>query len=160
MNHINWEEIRNKYIYGVQKDGKVEFPTVQDLSKEYGIDGSVIGRHSSKEGWVKARGNYINERSIKSQQKVIDEISDKIAPFDTDLFNKAKTVLEKLNALIEGIDKPYNALLIANTLRSLKELEKSVIGEGGNENPPSINIVVNSEEGKDVTEKIIKGEGT
>jgi len=131
-NHINWEEIRNKYIYGVQKDGKFEFPSQKDLATEYDIDPAIIGRRCSKEGWVKARENYISERSVKSQQKVIDEMSDEIAPFDKNLFKKAKEILKELDTLI--ILKPNDAFTIANTLKSLKEVEKSVLGEGTGKN--------------------------
>ena len=70
MRKIPWEEICNKYIYGIEKDGKIEFPTVKDLAEEYDIAVTTIGEHSSKEGWVKLRENYLNERRIKGEQKV------------------------------------------------------------------------------------------
>jgi hypothetical protein len=146
---INWEEIRNKYIYGIQKDGKLEFPSQRDLADEYNIDPAVIGRQSSKESWAKAREDYISERSAKSQQKVVEEISDKIAPFDTFLFEKVDKFVRGVGGLIDHIfpesnpeDKePLKAtdlivfktsdlFSIITSLKIAKELEKAILGEG------------------------------
>lgn len=157
---IPWEEIRNKYVYGIEKNGKLEFPTVRDLSKEYGVAINVIGGHSSKEGWVKLRENYLNESRTKTEQKIVEQISDEVVPFSTDLFEKAKKISTKVDLLIENIRRPNDALIIANTLRQLKELKDSVLGEKDNNETVAINIVVDSEESKDITERVIKGEGT
>ena len=157
---IPWEEICNKYIYGIEKDGKIEFPTVKDLAEEYDIAVTTIGEHSSKEGWVKLRENYLNERRIKGEQKVVDEVSNDIAKFDIDLFKQAEAVKEKMDELIKNIKRPTDAFTIANTLKALKSVEQDVIGEGNGKSPDTIKIEVSSEDGKVGTVKVLSGERT
>jgi hypothetical protein len=148
-NHINWEEIRDKYIYGIQKDDRSEFPTVQDLAEEYGTARQTIVAHSVKGNWVIARKNYLTERRLKSDQKVVDEISNKIVPLDIYLFEKLDKFIRGIGGMIDGIFpnveegealkpseiisiKTSDLLNIINSLKQAKELEKSVLGEGGN----------------------------
>jgi len=146
---INWEEIRNKYVYGTEKGGKLEFLTIKDLSEEYGVGKREIERHSSKEGWVGAREKYVGERSEKCRQNVIDSVSEKIAPLDTYLFEKLDQFIRGIGGMINNIfpvdiketQEPLKAsdiivvktsdlLNIITSLRSAKELEKAVLGEG------------------------------
>jgi hypothetical protein len=178
-NHINWEEIRNKYIYGILKDGKVEFPSTRDLAEEYNVSLSTIGDKASKEKWVDKREHYRNERRTKTEQKVINEVSDKIAPLDTYLFEKLDKFIRGIGGMIDKIfpepsseaKEPLKAtdLIVFKTsdlfniitsLKQAKELEKSVIGEGDNSDKTPINITVSSEDAKEITDKILKGERT
>ena len=160
MRKIPWEEIRNKYIYGIEKDGRLEFPSIRDLSKEYNIDVGIIGHKASKEGWVESRKQYLNDRSTKTQQKVVDEVSNDIAKFDIDLFKQAEAVKEKVNELIKNIKRPTDAFTIANTLKALKSVEQDVIGEGNGKSSDTIQINVPSEDGKVGTVKVLSGERT
>ena len=155
---IPWEEIRNKYVYGVEREGKLEFPSIRDLSKEYNIDVGIIGHKASKEGWVESRKQYLNDRSTKTQQKVVDEVSNDIAKFDIDLFKQAEAVKEKMDELIKNIKRPTDAFTIANTLKALKSVEQDVIGEGSGKSPDTIKIEVSSEDGKVGTVKVLSGE--
>jgi hypothetical protein len=174
-NHINWEEISNKYIYGIEKDGKIEFPSTRDLAEQYDVSLSNIGDKASKEKWVDKREHYRNERRTKTEQKVINEISDKIAPLDIYLFEKLDKFIRGIGRMIDTIFqetqeplKPSDVIAIKtsdlfniiNSLKQAKELEKSVIGEGDNSDKTPINITVSSEDAKKLTEEIIKGEGT
>ncbi|NLH62079.1 MAG: hypothetical protein GX452_11815 [Ignavibacteriales bacterium] len=140
MAKVNWEEIRNKYIYGIEKDGKLEFPTIQDLADECNIARETISRRSSKEGWAKARSDYITERAQKRHEKAIEHFADELIPFDTDLFEKAKRISKKIDALIEKIEKPNDSFILTNTLKQLKEVEDSLVGE----------VTVKSDRAKDI----------
>ena len=112
MRKIPWEEIRNKYVYGIEKDGKLEFPTIRDLADEYNVSRSVLGDRAVKEDWVEKRKQYLDERRTKTGQKVVDEISNDIAKFDIDLFKQAEAVKEKVNELIKNIKRPTDAFKI------------------------------------------------
>jgi len=156
MNHINWEEIYKAYTVGIQTDIGIDFPTLDDLSKKYNIPAITIRKHSAKEKWVEAREQFLKDTRQKSQQKVVEKISKELIPFDTDVFTEAKRVLEELKSL--HANNPYNGLILVNTLKSLVELKKTVAGEGGNEKEPMEIIVANSERGKELTVKFLKGE--
>lgn|GEM_PF-3900653 len=132
---INWEEIRNKYICGIKKDGKIEFPTIQDLAKEYSTSPATIGEHSSKDGWVKAREQYLNERRIKGEQKVAEAFAEKTVPFDTQTLNIAQKLLDKIGERVEVIgiiDKTSVYVNLSGALKQLMEVKKFILGEGGN----------------------------
>ena len=52
----DWETIKRKYIEGiVNKDGTISYPTLRDLSAEYGMDISVIGRRAKADQWTVQR---------------------------------------------------------------------------------------------------------
>ena len=155
---IPWEEIRNKYVYGIEIDGKLEFPSIRDLSKEYDVNVGNIGRKASKEDWAGLRKQYANDRQTKGKQKVINEVSDNIAKFDIDLFKQAEAVKEKVNELIKNIKRPTDAFTIANTLKALKSVEQDVIGEGNGKSPDIVQVIVASEDSKELTEKVLRGE--
>ena len=155
---IPWEEIRNKYVYGIEIDGRLEFPTIRDLADEYNVSRSVLGDGAVKEDWVEKRKQYLDERRTKTGQKVVDEISNDIAKFDIDLFKQAEAVKEKMNKLIKNIEKPTDAFTIANTLKALKSVEQDVIGEGNGKSSDIVQVIVASEDSKELTEKVLRGE--
>jgi hypothetical protein len=154
LNKINWEEIYKAYTVGIQTDTGIEFPTLDDLSKKYNISAIAIRKHSAKEKWTEAREQFLKDTRQKSQQKVVEKISEELIPFDTDVFKEAKRILEELKSL--HANNPYNGLILVNTLKSLIDLKKTVAGEGGKDNEP-IQIVVKDEETKRMVEKVLNG---
>lgn len=177
MARINWEEIRDKYVYGIEKDGKIEFPSIRDLAERYNVSRTSIGEKASKEKWTGQRLQYLDDRRTKTGQKVIEEISDKVAPLDTYLFEKVDQFIRGIGGIIDRLfpepnknEEPLKAtdLLVFKTsdffnlitsLRVAKELEKSVLGEGNNkEDKEIVQIIVASEKAKELTDKILKGE--
>ena len=156
---IDWNEIKNKYVFGFAKDGKLQFPSQQDLSIEYTIDSGLLGRHCSKEGWVSLRKQFISERSEKTQQKLIEAVSEDLSEFNVNLFKQTELVRKTLDKLIENIQNPSQALIIANTLKTLKAIEQDIIGVGENKST-DFQIIVSSEETKELTEKVLNGENS
>jgi hypothetical protein len=155
---INWEEIYKAYIFGIEQDGKVEFSTLKDLAELYHIAPITIMKHSAKEKWSEARENYLKDKRTKTEQKVIEKISNKIAPFEDALFSKAEKTIEELSRL--GVRKLNDGLVIANTLRQLEEFAKSISGKNGNKGDENrvFKFVVDSEKTKEDMEKFFKGD--
>ncbi|MCX6750443.1 MAG: hypothetical protein NTZ83_03225 [Candidatus Pacearchaeota archaeon] len=155
---INWEEIYQAYTFGIPEDGKIEFPTLKDLSDIYKVSIAALKEHSIKEKWTEARESYLKDKRTKTEQKVIEKISDKIAPFEEALFSKAEKTIEELNKL--EVRKLNDGLIIANTLRQLEEFAKSISGKGNNRDDENrvIKFVVDSEKIKEDLEKFSKGD--
>jgi len=155
MSKINWEEIHNSYTFGTQKDGKIEFPTLKDLADKYHISPFTIRKHSSKEKWSEDREQFLKETRQKSQQKIVEKISEDLVPYDVDLFKEAKRRFEESKALL--IRKPTDFLIIVNALKGSKDIENSILGEGTTEGRTIFTIEVLDEETKEILEDIKNG---
>lgn len=129
MARINWEEIRTKYVYGIEKDGKLEFPSQRDLAKEYNIPISSIGERCSREKWTELRRNFLSENRAKTEQKLRERVEEKDFNFDSELLDKAEKIIKKLDQIIQTADKPSAVLALSTTLRQLEDLKKEILGE-------------------------------
>jgi len=107
---INWEIIRQDYIQGYEKNGKLCYPSMRDLAEKYGIDVAVIGRRAKKEEWVAKREIYINKKSVRSQQKAIEKYSEEASEFDLKCFIGARSILEATESTIEALSKKEEPL--------------------------------------------------
>lgn len=129
MARINWEEIKTKYVYGIEKEGKIIFPSTRDLADEYNISRGLVGERASKDGWVKLREQYMSESRAKVEQKLREHITSQDFDFDSELLDKAKKVIQKLDTLIENPTNSSKYLAIAGILKQLEELKKEILGE-------------------------------
>jgi ribosomal protein S25 len=129
---IDWEKIYRDYITGIDKDGVVEFPTLKDLSEKYHVALITVLKHSAKEKWPEARKQFLRERHQKSQQKIVEEFAKHSSNFDSVLLDKAKKIVDKLDAIIENPKYASRYLAVANMLRQLEELKKEILGEDNN----------------------------
>jgi hypothetical protein len=155
MSKINWEEIHQAYTFGTPKDGKIEFPTLKDLADKYHLSLFTIKKHSSKEKWSEDREQFLKETRQKSQQKVIEKISEDLVPYDVDLFKEAKRRFDQSKVL--SIRKPSDVLIIINALKGFKDFEETFLGEKTNKENIGIQIIVRDEETKRMVEKVLNG---
>jgi len=149
MNKINWEIIRQDYIQGYKKEGKLYYPSMRDLSKKYGIDIGVIGRRAKKDEWVAKRKIYINKLSTRTQQKAIENFSDEASKFDLECFVGARNIIEITKTTIEEYKKRIKALnhQEIKNLKSLTEIRlnaqkeaKLSLGEATENNNTDIKV--------------------
>ncbi|RLD13646.1 MAG: hypothetical protein DRI28_05470 [Caldiserica bacterium] len=125
---IPWDEIKKKYVVGIEKDGRRIYPTYEELAKEYNISFDYLRRKGSKEGWREQREIISNKIVTRESQKVIEEISDKGVEFDLKCFQIAKEAVEKIESFLkESNKKEINSLLSA--LQKAQEIGKNALGE-------------------------------
>ena len=137
---IPWNEIRKKYITGIEKDGKIIYPSLRDLAGEYSIDISLIGRKAKKESWKEQRQIYVNKLSTEGQQKKIEEISERGVQFDLECFDISFEAVKKIKEIIKNGEKK-DLISLSQALERYQKVGKSALGEKtGEENIININI--------------------
>lgn len=137
---IPWDEIRKKYITGIEREGKIEYPSQRELAKEYGIDPSIIGRRAKKEGWREQRQIYISKLSAEGQQRKIEEISERGVQFDLECFDISFEAVKKIKEIIKNGEKK-DLISLSQALEKYQKVGKSALGEKtGEENIININI--------------------
>lgn len=97
-------EIERKYIQGVSKNGKIEFPTQRELANEYNIDAGTLGRRAKEQNWFQKRNNYLSRLKAESQQKSINKLSDEASELNVKIFRAAEEGIEKIKENISNED--------------------------------------------------------
>jgi hypothetical protein len=127
---IPWQDIKNDYVNGTEVDGKRVYPSTTDLSKKYNVDRGQLGRKSSKEGWLEQRQILVNKISTRSQQKTIEQISNKGVDFDVKCFKQAQSIRELIENKITEELKPQEIALLVKALKDNQSYAKEALGEG------------------------------
>jgi len=111
--------IRQDYVLGYTKDGKLYYPSMRDLSNKYGIGLSVIGEHAKNDEWVAQRKIYQNKKRTATEQKIIENYSNEASQFDIKCFAGARDIIELTGKNIQRLNASKEPL----TLREIKELK-------------------------------------
>lgn len=126
----DWETIKRKYIEGiVNKDGTISYPTLRDLSAEYGMDISVIGRRSKADQWTVQREIFVNKINMERQQKKAETISDEGSAFDLKCFNISQDAADRVHRMIQEADKPAELSMLSQALKNLQTVGKAALGD-------------------------------
>ena len=126
----DWETIKRKYIEGiVNKDGTISYPTLRDLSAEYGMDISVIGRRAKADQWTVQREIFVNKINKERQQKKAETISDEGSAFDLKCFNISQDAADRVHRMIQKADKPAELSMLSQALKNLQVVGKAALGD-------------------------------
>ena len=126
----DWETIKRKYIEGiVNKDGTIIYPTLRDLSAEYGMDISVIGRRAKADQWTVQREIFVNKINTERQQKKAETISDEGSAFDLKCFNISQDAADRVHRMMQKADKPAELSMLSQALKNLQTVGKAALGD-------------------------------
>ena len=126
----DWEAIKRKYIEGiVNKDGTVVYPTLRDLSAEYGMNISVIGRRAKADQWTVQREIFVNKINTERQQKKAETISDEGSAFDLKCFNISQDAADRVHRMIQESEKPAELSMLSQALKNLQTVGKAALGD-------------------------------
>ena len=126
----DWETIKRKYIEGiVNKDGTISYPTLRDLSAEYGMDISVIGRRAKADQWTVQREIFVNKINMERQQKKAETISDEGSAFDLKCFNISQDAADRVHRMIQEAEKPAELSMLSQALKNLQTVGKAALGD-------------------------------
>lgn len=126
----DWETIKRKYIEGiVNKDGTIVYPTLRDLSAEYGMDISVIGRRAKADQWTVQREIFVNKINMERQQKKAETISDEGSAFDLKCFNISQDAADRVNEMLQQAEKPAEVSMLTQALKNLQAVGKAALGD-------------------------------
>ena len=137
---IPWDEIRKKYITGIERDGRRIYPTYEELAKEYNISFDYLRRKGSKEGWREQREIISNKIATEELQKFIEQISERGVQFDLECFDISFEAVKKIKEIIKNGEKK-DLISLSQALERYQKVGKSALGEKtGEENIININI--------------------
>ena len=141
----DWETIKRKYIEGiVNKDGTISYPTLRDLSAEYGMDISVIGRRAKADQWTVQREIFVNKINMERQQKKAETISDEGSAFDLKCFNISQDAADRVHRMIQEAEKPAELSMLSQALKNLQTVGKAALGDKeGHQDGLTIKVSVN-----------------
>ena len=122
-NKINWEIIRQDYIQGYKKEGKLFYPSMRDLAAKYNISASGLMGRASKKEWVAKRKIYQSKIRANVEQKSIENFSDEASKFDIECFVGARNIIEITKASIEDFKNKKEALK-SQEIKNLKSLSE------------------------------------
>ena len=126
----DWETIKRKYIEGiVNKDGTISYPTLRDLSAEYGMDISVIGRRAKADQWTVQREIFVNKINMERQQKKAETISDEGSAFDLKCFNISQDAADRVHRMMQEAEKPAEISMLSQALKNLQVVGKAALGD-------------------------------
>jgi len=118
---INWEIVRQDYIQGYKKEGKLYYPSMRDLAGKYNISASGLMGRASKKEWVAKRKIYQSKIRANIEQKSIENYSDEASKFDIECFVGARDIIGITKSSIEDF-KEKTKILNHQEIKNLKGL--------------------------------------
>lgn len=96
-----WLEMRNRYVHGVIDDnGRREWPTLEFLSKRFGIAVITIGKRVKHENWAGQRADF--ERRLRDQidREKRKDLAKEASEFDLTSLKLAKGLQNEIAQII------------------------------------------------------------
>lgn len=130
--------------------------TLVEITADFKLDLDTVRRHAAKEKWTEQRGLWRVTTTKQATEKRSTEMATDIAQFDSDSLKLARAGYALIAEDIKG-RKPAKDIAVA--LANFQKVGKLAFGESTDKpENVAINISVVSEEAKQLTEKIIKGD--
>jgi uncharacterized protein YjcR len=102
----HWDLIRQDYTQGREKEGGLEWPTLEGLAKEYGIPAATIRSRAHREKWQAQRSDFHADFMQRAREKTLEQLAEKAAQLDVQAFGVARAMFigaaRKLNQSLEG----------------------------------------------------------
>ena len=113
----------------VNKDGTISYPTLRDLTAEYGMNISVIGRRAKSDQWTVQREIFVNKINTERKQKKAETISDEGSSFDLKCFNISQDAADRVHRMIQEAEKPAEISMLSQALKNLQVVGKAALGD-------------------------------
>ena len=127
---IPWSDIKNEYVRGIERDGKWLYPTQRELAEKYNVDPSNLALHCKQEDWLSERQIFTSKIQAKSEQKQVEQISNKGVDFDLKCFKQAQSIRELIESKLTDELKPNELALLVKALKDNQSYAKEALGEG------------------------------
>ena len=110
------ERAKQMFIYGVEKDGVVVYPTLDEMAKELGVNRITIWRWAKEEGWHKEREEVQRQREQSLKESLAKHLQTKAD-------EQAESIAERLMKANEAVYRTALAglMAVANRIKVLKE---------------------------------------
>lgn len=140
----DWDKISNEYIHGITEQGKTIYPSLRDLCSRYGISQvTTIASHAKKEQWTVRRERYCNKVSAKTEQKVIENVSNEGSRFNAKCFDISQRMAEKIKSMISNTNKPGEIATLSQALKNAQSVANEALGDSTTTDGLTIKVSVN-----------------
>lgn len=132
-------QIRNDFVQGVQKNGKVYYPTLDELIKKYTVAQSTIYRTARMDGWKTQKDQFISEYQSKLDKQRQKDNSQKSKQMDDQSITLANALYATVGQIIQLNNNelkqgklgllPTQINSLANALSTAQRTAKLALGE-------------------------------
>lgn len=145
----NWEIIKQSFIEGTD-------PGYPALAEKFKVNYVVLKRHAAKERWQELRKLFQSKVQNLRTEKRSEIMASESVQFDSDCLKIARAALGKIVGELKGDTMTVDRIMSA--LEKAQKVGKLAFGETPEQGvAPQINITVESEKAKKLTEEIIEG---
>ncbi|MFA5064956.1 MAG: hypothetical protein WC566_05780 [Dehalococcoidia bacterium] len=157
----HWAEVKSQYIEGKQDKGSLVYPTYAALSEEFKVDAAVIGRRAAKEGWVEQRKLFRHKVDTLRMEKKSEILASESAQLASDCLKVSRAGIAVIVAIMES-SKPSKIPIdrLMSALVNAQKVGQNALGETEAPAAGLTTITVVSERAKQLTEQVLRGEGT
>lgn len=132
---IDWLAVRRDYVEGIQRDDKVEWPTLQELCKLHRISMSAVGDKAMEEDWTGERKKYQKRVEEKRRAVRADKLGNAQAEFDNRVMRVAESQLAMIiRAMTEATQgegakiNPSDLPKLTRALRDVHAVGQAILG--------------------------------
>lgn len=132
-------QIRNDFVQGVQKNGKVYYPTLDELIKKYSVAQSTIYRTARMDSWKTQKDQFISEYQSKLDKQRQKDNSQKSKQMDDQSITLANALYATVGQVIQLNNNelkqgklgllPTQINSLANALSTAQRTAKLALGE-------------------------------
>lgn len=132
-------KIRKEFVYGIDNQGKIEYPTLDSLIKKHKVAKATLYRHASNEDWKLARDNHQNDYERELEKTRLKNRIKESATFDESSINIAKGVYSNVAKILQtnsqnlaqgamGLN-PSQLRALTSTVAIAQKIAKLALGE-------------------------------
>ena len=145
---IPWAEIEAKYVRGfTDEKGQHKYFTQRELAKEFKISETTIARRCKKDQWLLKREQFASKVKVKSQQKMIEEVSDESCDLNLKLFNIASRIADEIETKLEDEITAKDLSVLSAALKNCQGVAASTLGDDKGSDELTINVTMSDEDG-------------
>ncbi len=145
---IPWAEIEAKYIRGfTDEKGRHKYLTQRELAKEFKISETTIARRCKKDQWLLKREQFASKVKAKSQQKMVEEVSDESCDLNLKLFNIASRIADEIQEKLEDEITAKDLSVLSAALKNCQSVSASTLGDDKANDELTINVTLSDEDG-------------
>ena len=128
-----WPEIKAEYVEGINKNGEIHYPTLEELARKHGCSESSVRKRSAKEDWATERNIYCTKIEQKTQEKKSTVLAGKAAEFDAKVYQITDTAIEHVKGHFFRVQQqfkdskgtePMNEETLERLSRTLEKYQK------------------------------------
>lgn len=128
------EQIRNKFVQGIDDNGTRVLFTIDQLAEEFDVAKSTLYRHSQEESWKRKQAEFQEQYRLELDEQRRKTLLEKSKKFDENTLNISQALLGQIGKTIHqaGKERPMAPNIIralASATLEVQKISKLALGE-------------------------------